>query len=140
MPQVLRIAHVAMVTDDLDAALRFWQQALGLEVGGVHQVEAEGVEVAFLPVGESRIEVVRPTQEDTGVARFLARRGPGMHHICLEVDDLEGMLARLKAQGIRLIHETPQVSPTGRKYAFIHPKSAGGVLVELYERPQGADA
>ncbi len=133
MSHIKRIAHLAVVTDDLDGALRFWRDALGLEVGGVHEVETEGVRVAFLPVGESSIEVVLPVREDTGIARYLQKRGPGMHHVCLEVDDLDGLLARLKEKGVQLIHETPQVSPTGRRYAFVHPKSAGGVLVELYE-------
>ncbi len=135
MPRIKRIAHLAVVTDDLEQALRFWRDALGLELGGLHDVAHEGVRVAFLPIGDSSLEVVLPTREDTGVARFLHKRGPGMHHICLEVEDLEGLLAHLKAQGVQLIHEEPQTSPTGRRYAFIHPKSAGGVLVELYEAP-----
>ena len=135
MAHVIRIAHLAVVTDDLDQALAFWRDALGLTVGDIHEVEQEGVRVAFLPVGDSSVEVVLPVREDTGVARYLKKRGPGMHHICLEVDDLEGLLARLKAHGVQLIHEEPQVSPAGRRYAFVHPKSAGGVLVELYEAP-----
>ncbi len=136
MARVVRVAHLAVVTDDLEGALAFWRDALGLEVGGIHDVEQEGVRVAFLPVGDSSVEVVLPVREDTGVARYLEKRGPGMHHVCLEVDDLEGLLARLKAHGVQLIHEEPQVSPTGRRYAFVHPKSAGGVLVELYEAPR----
>ncbi len=133
MPRVLRIAHVAVVTDDLDAALAFWRDGLGLPLEAVRAVPQEGVRVAFMPVGESEIEAVVPMDADSGVARFLQKRGPGMHHVCLEVDDLDGMLARLRARGVRLIHEEPQTSPTGRRYAFVHPKSAGGVLVELYE-------
>ncbi len=136
MARVVRVAHLAVVTDDLEGALAFWRDALGLEVGGIHEVEQEGVRVAFLPVGDSSVEVVLPVREDTGVARYLEKRGPGMHHVCLEVDDLEGLLARLKAHGVQLIHEEPQVSPMGRRYAFVHPKSAGGVLVELYEAPR----
>jgi len=135
MARVVRVAHLAVVTDDLEGALAFWRDALGLEVGGIHDVEQEGVRVAFLPVGDSSVEVVLPLREDTGVARYLRKRGPGMHHVCLEVQDLEGLLSRLKEQGVQLIHEEPQVSPTGRRYAFVHPKSAGGVLVELYEAP-----
>ncbi len=133
MPQVLRIAHVAVVTDDLEAALRFWRDGLGLPLEGVRDAPHEGVRVAFLPVGDSEIEAVLPVDPESGVARYLQKRGPGMHHICLEVDDLEGMLAHLQAQGVELIHDRPQTSPTGRRYAFIHPRSAGGVLVELYE-------
>lgn len=136
MPRILRIAHLAVVTDDMESALAFWRDALGLELGGVHHVAQEGVRVAFLPVGESALEVVFPTEPETGVARFLAKRGPGMHHVCFEVDDLEGLLDELKARGVQLIHEIPQVAPSGRRYAFVHPKSTGGVLVELYEASQ----
>jgi len=137
MPQKVRINHVAVVTDDLEAALRFWQDALGLEVEALPEVPQEGVRVAFLPVGESHLEIVLPTRADTGVARFLQKRGPGLHHICLEVENLETVLERLKAHGVRLIHETPQNAPDGRRYIFIHPRSAGGVLVELYEAASG---
>ncbi len=133
MPRILRIAHVAVVTDDLDAALAFWRDALGLPLEAVRAVPQEGVQVAFLPVGDSEVEAVVPVDPASGVARYLQKRGPGMHHLCLEVDDLEGMLARLQAHGVELIHATPQVAPTGRRYAFVHPKSTGGVLVELYE-------
>ncbi len=139
MPRVLRIAHVAVVTDDLDAALAFWHRALGLPLAAVREVAAEGVRVAFMPVGESEIEAVVPVQADTGVARYLQKRGPGMHHVCLEVDDLPGMLAQLRAAGVQLIHEQPQQAPDGRRYAFVHPKSAGGVLVELYEAVRPGD-
>jgi methylmalonyl-CoA/ethylmalonyl-CoA epimerase len=97
-------------------------------------VPQEKAQVAFLPVGDTKVELVQPASDDSGIARFLTKRGPGMHHVCLEVQDLEGMLAQLKAKGIRLIHETPQTTATGRRYAFIHPESAGGVLVELYEQ------
>lgn len=133
---VLRLNHIALVTDDLDAALRLWRDILGLEVEAVRDVPQEGVRVAFLPLGESHIELVLPTQPNTGVARFLEKRGPGMHHLCLEVDDLDALVPRLKAQGIQLTQATPQVSPAGYRYIFLHPKSTGGVLVELYERPK----
>lgn len=86
----------------------------------------------FIPVGESEVELVKPTSDDTGVARFIAERGGGMHHLCFEVDNIEEMLAQLKEKGIRLINESPLELP-GRKMAFIHPKSTGGVLVELYQ-------
>jgi len=81
------------------------------------------------------VELVKPTTQDSGVARYLQKRGPGMHHICFEVDDLEGMLTRLKSKGVQLINERPQIGEGGKKLAFIHPKSANGVLVELYELP-----
>ena len=88
--------------------------------------------MAFIPVGDSEVELVQPSAQDTGVAKFLAERGGGMHHLCFEVDNLDEMLANLKARDVRLINETPLVLP-GRKLAFVHPRSTGGVLVELYE-------
>jgi methylmalonyl-CoA/ethylmalonyl-CoA epimerase len=125
MPAVKKINHIAILVDDLEATVRFWQDALGLEVSHT--------EIAFLPAGDSEIELVRPTTDDSGLARYLEKRGPGMHHICLEVDDIAGMLAQLKAKGIQLINEEPKIGSDGRKYAFVHPKSAHGVMVELYE-------
>lgn len=133
MPKITRIDHVAILVPDLDGPLSFWRDALGLELTHVQEVPAELAEVAFLPAGESEIELVHPTMEDSGLGRYLEKRGPGMHHICLEVDDLDGMLAQLKEKGIQLISETPKTTPDGKKYTFIHPKSASGVLVELYE-------
>jgi methylmalonyl-CoA/ethylmalonyl-CoA epimerase len=94
---------------------------------------AEAARIAFLPLGESEIELVQPTAADSGLSRFLEKHGPGMHHLCLEVDDLAGMLTRLKARGVQLINEEPKIGDGGRLYAFIHPKSANGVLVELYQ-------
>jgi methylmalonyl-CoA/ethylmalonyl-CoA epimerase len=130
---VKRIDHIGVVVDDLQTALAFWRDALGLNLTHVDNVPAERSQVAFLPAGDSEIELVKPTTEDSGLARYLEKRGPGMHHVCLEVDDLKGMLAHLKTKGIQLINETPVSGDGGKKYAFIHPKSAGGVMVELYE-------
>ncbi|HEY6074583.1 MAG TPA: VOC family protein, partial [Anaerolineales bacterium] len=96
-------------------------------------VPAENSQVAFLPVGGSEVELVRPTTEDSGIAKYLAKRGPGMHHICLEVDNLEGMLEHLKGRGVRLINQQPRLAADGKKYAFVHPESTGGVLLELYQ-------
>jgi methylmalonyl-CoA/ethylmalonyl-CoA epimerase len=135
MAKVKRIDHIAVLVDDLEGPLSFWRDALGMEMTHVQDVPAEMAEIAFLPTGGSEIELVHPTSADSGLARFLEKRGPGMHHICLEVDDIVGMLAQLKARGVQLINDTPRVSPTGKKYAFIHPKSANGVMVELYEVP-----
>ncbi len=132
MAKVTKINHIAVVVDDMDATLKFWQ-ALGLELTHLQDVPAEMAQIAFLPAGESEIELVKPTGDDSGLKRYLEKRGPGMHHICLEVDDLVGMLAQLKAKGVQLINEEPKVSADGRKYAFVHPKSANGVMVELYE-------
>ena len=135
MPKIKKIDHVALVVGDIDAALEFWQDSLGLELDHVDDILREKSAIAFLPVGDSEIELVQPTSDDSGVAKYLEKRGPGMHHICLEVDDIEGMLATLKAKEIQLIHEEPVIAENGKKYAFIHPKAAFGVLVELYELP-----
>ena len=133
MAKIKRIDHIAIVVDELDNSLAFWCDALGMELYGVRDVPAEMAQIAFLPAGESEIELVRPTTGDSGLAKYLEKRGPGMHHVCLEVDDIAGMLAQLKGKGIQLINEEPRLSADGKKYAFIHPKSANGVLVELYE-------
>jgi len=136
MAVVKRIDHIAVLVDDLEKTLAFWQDGLGIQLSHVEDVPAEKSMVAFLPVGGSELELVKPTTDDSGLARYLEKRGPGMHHICLEVDDIEGMLAQLKEQGIQLINEAPVNGSGGKRYAFIHPKSANGVMVELYELPK----
>lgn len=133
MPKVTQIDHIAVVVEDIEGALGFWRDALGIEMSHIEEVPSEKSQVAFLPVGDSEIELVRPTDDESGLARYLEKRGPGMHHVCLEVDDIEAMLSRLKDKGIQLINETPVTGSGGKKYAFIHPKSAYGVLVELYQ-------
>lgn len=133
MPRIKRINHIAIVVDNIDQALAFWRDTLGLELSHVEDVPDQEAVVAFLPTGESEVELVKPTNPNSGIARYLAKRGPGMHHICFEVEDLEGMLAHLKARGMHLINETPVIGTGGKKIAFIHPKSTHGVLVELYE-------
>lgn len=133
MPHVKQINHVAVVVDDMDKALSFWRDALGMELHDLRDVPAEKSQVAFLPLQGSEVELVRPTSDDSGIAKYLAKRGPGMHHICLEVDDIEGMMSQLKSKGVRLINEEPRTAADGKKYAFIHPESASGVLVELYQ-------
>jgi methylmalonyl-CoA/ethylmalonyl-CoA epimerase len=135
MPKIIQIDHLAFLVDDLDAALNFWQSALGLEASQVSQVPAEQAQIAFLPAGNCHIELVQPTTEDSGLRRFLEKRGPGMHHVCLQVDDIAGFLSHLKARGVQLINEEPRLGEDGRKYAFVHPKSAHGVMIELYELP-----
>ena len=132
MSQIKKINHVAIVVRDIDESLKFWATALGLELHHVEDVPSQASKVAFIPVGESEIELVQPTTEDSGMAAYLEKRGEGMHHLCVEVDDIEAKMQELKEAGIRLINDAPQVLP-GRKMAFIHPKSASGVLVELYE-------
>jgi methylmalonyl-CoA/ethylmalonyl-CoA epimerase len=133
MAQIIRIDHVAILVDDLEKTLAFWRDGLGIDVSHFEDVPAEKSQVAFLPVGSSEVELVKPTTDDSGLARYLEKRGPGMHHLCLEVDDIDGMLAQLKQKGIPLINETPVIGSGGKRYAFIHPKGANGVMVELYE-------
>lgn len=133
MPKVNRINHVAIVVNDMDESLSFWRDVLGLRLSGLRDIPSEKSQVAFMPTGESEIELVKPTTDDSGIAKYLAKRGPGMHHVCLEVDDIDAMLERLKSKNIRLINEEPRTSLDGRKYAFVHPESTGGVLVELYQ-------
>ena len=132
MAKVTKINHVAVVVPDLENSLGFCKDALGLELNHIEDVPSQKSAVAFFPVGDSEVELVKPTSDDSGVAKFLADRGGGMHHLCFEVDDIEGMMASLKEKGVRLINDAPQVLP-GRKMAFVHPKSTGGVLVELYQ-------
>lgn len=133
MPKINSINHVAIVVDDMEKSLHFWRDALGIEMHELRDVPAEASQVAFLPVAGAEIELVRPTTDDSGLAKYLAKRGPGMHHVCLEVDDIDGMMARLKEKGIRLINESPRTAADGKRYAFIHPESTSGVLVELYQ-------
>ncbi|HOC23343.1 MAG TPA: methylmalonyl-CoA epimerase [Anaerolineaceae bacterium] len=128
----IKINHVAIVVQDIDAALNFWEQTFGLELDHVEDVPSQKSKVAFLPLGESEIELVQPTTSDSGLANFLEKRGEGMHHICIEVEDIDATLAELKSKGVRLINDVPEELP-GRKMAFIHPKAANGVLVELYQ-------
>jgi len=133
MPNIKSIHHVAVVVDDMEKSLLFWRDALGIVLREVRDVPAESSQVAFLPLAGSELELVMPTTGESGVAKYLAKRGPGMHHICLEVDNLADMLARLKAKGMRLINEEPRLAEDGRQYAFVHPESTSGVLVELYQ-------
>ena len=133
MTSVKAIHHVAVVVSDMSAALGFWRDALGMDLRELRDVPAEQAQVAFLPSAGAEVELVLPTTEDSGLAKYLAKRGPGMHHLCLEVEDLGGMLAKLAEKGMRLINTEPSVDAGGRKYAFVHPESTGGVLVELYQ-------
>ncbi|MGJ3240082.1 MAG: methylmalonyl-CoA epimerase [Anaerolineae bacterium] len=128
----IKINHVAVVVNNIEDSLSFWRDALGLPMEGVQDVPQEAVQVAFLDAGEAHIELVSPTTDDSGIASYLAKKGQGMHHICFEVDDIESALAHMRDKGVTLINEEPR-ERDGRKYAFIHPKSTGGVLVELYQ-------
>jgi methylmalonyl-CoA/ethylmalonyl-CoA epimerase len=132
MPPI-KINHIAVVVEDVNTALNFWQKALGLPLHHVEHNQDEAVDIAFLPLGDGEIELIAPFTEDSGVAKYLAKRGAGLHHLCIEVEDIEAALAQIAASGAELINESPRSRPDGTKYAFVHPKSTGGVLLELYE-------
>lgn len=129
---IKKLNHVAIAVKDIEAALDFWEDKLGLKLDYIEEVPSEASRVAFIPVGDSLIELVQPTRDDTGMAAFLEKRGEGIHHLCVEVENIDETFNALKEKGVRLINTEPQVLP-GRKMAFIHPKAANGVLVELYE-------
>jgi methylmalonyl-CoA/ethylmalonyl-CoA epimerase len=129
----IKINHIAIVVENVNAARQFWEVALGLEVQHTERNEEEAVEIAFLPTGESEIELIAPITSDSGVAKYLAKKGAGLHHLCLEVDDIAASLEHLKSHNIELINDNAKTKPDGTKYAFVHPKSTGGVLLELYE-------
>jgi methylmalonyl-CoA/ethylmalonyl-CoA epimerase len=132
MSNVIKINHVAIAVNDLDSSLFFWRDVLGLTLDHVEQVPSQKAKVAFFPVGDSEIELVQPTDPESGVGKFLESRGPGIHHLCFEVDDIDASLAVMQEKGVQLINKEPLELP-GRKLAFVHPKSTGGVLVELYQ-------
>jgi methylmalonyl-CoA/ethylmalonyl-CoA epimerase len=133
MPKIKAVNHIAVVVEDMEKSLAFWRDALGIELHELRDVPVEKSQVAFLPLPGAEVELVMPVTDDSGIAKYLAKRGAGMHHICLEVDDIEGMLAELKSKNIRLINEEARAASDGKRYAFIHPEAAGGVLVELYQ-------
>jgi len=126
--------HIAVAVPDLEEVLATWRDVLGLEEQGRELVAAQGVTVAFLDAGGARLELLEPTGPDTPVGRHLARRGPGLHHVAFEVDDLEEALAALKARGVRLVDSEPRPGAHGTRVAFVHPKTTGGVLLELVEK------
>lgn len=129
----MKIEHIGIATPEIDEALKFWRDALGLQVVEVEEVAEQGVRVAMLPVGEPRVELLEPTSEASPIAKFLAKRGPGIHHIAVRVDDIRATLRRLQEGGARLIDESPRVGAGGCLVAFVHPSAAGGVLLELVE-------
>jgi methylmalonyl-CoA/ethylmalonyl-CoA epimerase len=131
-----RIHHVAVVVNSIEASLELYRDFLGLELETVMDVETDKVRIAFLGVGESKIELVQPTDDSTGVARFLANKGEGFHHVCFEVANLAETLLRLEIEGVELIDTAPRRGAEG-PVAFMHPHSGHGVLVELIEAPGG---
>ncbi|MBI5301212.1 MAG: methylmalonyl-CoA epimerase [Chloroflexi bacterium] len=131
---ITRIDHIGIAVQNISAALGFFESALGIKLDRMELEEGGRTQVAFMPVGGTEVELVEPQDTDSGLAKFLAKRGEGVHHICFEVDDIEGALTQLKAAGAQLINETPQLTGQGHRYAFVHPKSAHGVLIELYQK------
>lgn len=134
MIQVIRkISHIGIAVKDLDEAIRFYREALHLKVEGIEEVRDQKVRIAFIPVGESRIELLESTDPEGPVARFITKRGEGIHHLAFEVDGIEEALQELKGSGVRLIDEKPRIGAHKTKIAFLHPKSTMGVLLELCE-------
>ena len=132
-----RIDHVGVAVDDLDAAIALHEQAYGLQLAHREVVEAQGVEAVLLDIGDSHVELLRPLQPDTAVGRFLASRGPGLHHVAYRVDDIAAALDALRDRGLQLIDETPRVGIRDSRVAFVHPQSAGGVLTEIVQPAEG---
>lgn len=130
----MKINHLGIATKGIDEALKFWQDALGLENVHTEEVAEQKVRVAMLPIGETRVELLEPTAPDSPIAKFLDKRGGGIHHIAVEVENIEESLAKLKAGGARLIDEKPRAGAENYLVAFVHPASAGGVLLELVQK------
>jgi methylmalonyl-CoA/ethylmalonyl-CoA epimerase len=127
-----RLDHIGIAVHSIDDAIGIYR-ALGLAETGRETVEGQGVVTAFLPVGDTRLELLEPTGTDSPIAKFLAKRGPGIHHVCFAVNDLESALAELKSHGYRLVHESPVPGAGGTRVAFLHPSAGHGVLIELSE-------
>jgi len=128
---VKKIDHIGIAVKDIASALAFYQEALGLENTGFEVVEQQGVRVAFLPVGESRLELLEPLNADSPIAKFIGKRGEGIHHICLDVDDVSETLGEMKERGLQLIDQEPRPGADAKMVAFVHPKASNGVLIEL---------
>ena len=129
----MKVDHIGIAVKSLSEAVKVYQDAIGLHVSGYDEVDDQGVRVAMLTVGESRIELLEPTREDSPIEKFMMKRGEGIHHIAVRVDDIEQALGRLKASGVRLIDSTPRRGAHNTRVAFIHPSSTHGVLLELVE-------
>ena len=129
----MKIDHIGIATNGIEDAASIYRDALGVQVTETEEVSGQKVRVAMLPIGESRIELLEATSADSPISKFLAKRGPGIHHIALRVEDIRARLADLKSKGARLIDEEPREGAGGCLVAFIHPSSTGGVLIELVE-------
>jgi methylmalonyl-CoA/ethylmalonyl-CoA epimerase len=132
--KILKIDHLGIAVNSIEDGKNLWTDALGLSFEGAETVEEQKVTTAFFPVGESEVELLESTSPDGPVAKFLEKKGPGVHHVAFRVENIEAALAELKEKGVRLIDETPRKGAGGAKIAFLHPKATNGVLVELCER------
>lgn len=130
----MKISHLGIAVKEIDEALKFWENALGLENVHTEEVAEQKVRTAMLPIGETKIELLEPTASDSPIAKFLEKRGGGIHHIAVEVENIEESLAKLKANGARLIDETPRIGAENCLIAFVHPSASGGVLLELVQK------
>jgi methylmalonyl-CoA epimerase len=137
---ITKIEHIGIAVSSLEERLPFWAQALGMDVGGIEKVASEQVKLSFLPAGESRIELLEAISADSEIAKFLSKRGEGIHHIALEVLDIQAAVQQLERMGIALLGDAPRPGAEGKSVAFIHPKAAGGVLVELVQHLGDAPA
>lgn len=135
----MKIDHIGIATNGINDAATFWREALGLSMPEIEEVADQKVKVAMLPIGESRIELLEATSEDSPIAKFVQKRGPGIHHIAVRVNDIRAALSRLKSEGTRLIDAEPRPGAGGCLVAFVHPSSAGGVLLELVQHREGAE-
>lgn len=134
MMDLSKVDHIGIAVKSIEEALKFYEDALGIKCVGEEIVEEQKVKTAFLPVGDTEVELLESTSEEGTIAKFIEKKGEGIHHIAFRVDNIEKSLEELKAKGIRLIDEKPRLGAGGAKIAFIHPKSTGGVLIEISER------
>ncbi|MBA2341800.1 MAG: methylmalonyl-CoA epimerase [Pyrinomonadaceae bacterium] len=135
----MKIEHIGIATEGIEDALKFWRDALGLEVAAREEVTEQGVRIAMLPIGETRIELLEATNDQSPIAKFVEKRGASIHHIAVRVPDIKAALERLHKRGVRLIDDAPRVGADNCLVAFIHPSAANGVLVELVEHTEGKD-
>jgi methylmalonyl-CoA/ethylmalonyl-CoA epimerase len=132
-----RVDHIGVAVEDLDAAIALHEQTYGMAIAHREVVEDQGVEAVLLDVGENHVELLRPLDAQTPVGRFLAKRGPGLHHVAYQVTDVQAALDSLRDRGLRLIDETPRTGIRGSRVAFVHPASSGGVLTEIVQPSEG---
>jgi methylmalonyl-CoA/ethylmalonyl-CoA epimerase len=133
-----RIDHIGVAVEDLDAAMELYEAGFEMRLAHRETVESQGVEAVLLDVGEGHVELLRPLGEDTPVGKFIAAKGPGLHHVAYAVDDIDAVLKRIEAAGLRLIDSEPRVGIRGSRVAFLHPRSTGSVLTEIVEPAEGA--